>query len=138
MNAMFQDSFLNPFTTEDAPANLVNFASGVTGSQEVEESLLSALDRGHDLAKKFETERLVRNEGSPVKSFYHTMSRSGIKTMKDMIKTTKLATKQVSMNAEVMYLRLLAINASKKVPLMRVLSFENCPCHLACSKKMVL
>ena len=47
--------------------------------------------------------------------------------MKDMIKTTKLAAKQVSMNAEVMYLRLLAINASKKVPLLRVLSFENSP-----------
>ena len=113
MNAMFQDSFLNPFTTKDAPANLVNFASGVTASQEVED-LLSALDSGHELAKKFETERMVRNEGSPVKSFYHTRSRSSIKTMKDMIKTTKLATKQVSMNAEVMYLRLLAIQCIKK------------------------
>ena len=66
MNAMFHNSFLNPFTTEDAPANLVNFSSGVTASQEVEDSLLSALDRGHDLAKKFVTEWLVHNEGSPV------------------------------------------------------------------------
>ena len=38
MNAMFHASFLNPFTIEDALAHLVNFASGVTASQEIENS----------------------------------------------------------------------------------------------------
>ena len=35
------------------------------------------------------------------------------------------------MNAEVRYLRLLAINATKKIPLLRVLSFENFPVQLS-------
>ena len=52
-----------------------------------------------------------------------------------MIKTAKLAAKQVYMNAEVMYLRLLAINATKKVPLLRVLSFENSPVPLSMFKE---
>ena len=55
--------------------------------------------------------------------------------MKNMIKTTKLAVEQVSMNAEVMYLRLLAINATKKVPLVRVLSFKNSPVRLSMFKE---
>ena len=65
MNAMFHDSFLNSFTIEDALAHLVNLASWVTARQEVED-ITECTRGGHDLAKKFVAERLVRNEGSPV------------------------------------------------------------------------
>ena len=43
----------------------------------------------------------------------------------------KTKSKSIQMNGEQMYLRLLAINAFKKVPLQRVLSFENAPVPLS-------
>lgn len=51
--------------------------------------------------------------------------------MSDMVKTTKVGKKDIKMNAQVMYLRLLAINAMKKVPIERVLSYENSPIPLS-------
>ena len=52
-------------------------------------------------------------------------------TMSDMVKTTKVGKKDIKMNAEVMYLRLQAINALKKVPINRVLSYVNSPISLS-------
>ena len=65
------------------------------------------------------------NNGILAKRFYGTLTRSGVKTMSDMVETTKVGKKNIKMNTEVMYLRLLAINAMKKVPIERVLSYEN-------------
>ena len=48
-----------------------------------------------------------------------------------MVKTTKVCKKDIKMNAQVMYLRLLAINAMKKVPIVPVLSYENSPIPLS-------
>ena len=44
-----------------------------------------------------------------------------------MTKTVKVHSKQIHITGEMMYLRLLAVNAHKKVPLDRVMSSENLP-----------
>lgn len=51
--------------------------------------------------------------------------------MKDMQKTVKVKKRQVSIDGEVMFLRLLAINSYKKVPLQRLMAFENAPAPLS-------
>ena len=48
-----------------------------------------------------------------------------------MNKTVKVKQKNVAINGEIMYLRLLAMNATKKVPLKRVMEFENSPVPLS-------
>ena len=101
----------------------------------MQESLIQALDKGGILASKFVSERLVHTEGeAPQKSFYVTLPRSNVKTMSDMNKTVKVRSKTLSVPGEVMYLRLLALNAKKKVPLERVLSFKNSPVPLSMFK----
>ena len=70
------------------------------------------------MANKFVTEQLVCNtdQETPTESFYDTVNRANIKTMADMNKSVKVRDKTISVPGEVMYLRLLAINAEKKVP----------------------
>ena len=132
MSKMFEDSYVDPFSLQDPPTRLVNFATGVVATSEVEESLLTALDKGESMAKRFVSERLMPSaEAAPAKSFYQTLPRSGLKTMAVMSKPVKVDKRQVQMNADLMYFRLLAINAKKNVPLKRVMSFENAPVPLS-------
>ena len=51
--------------------------------------------------------------------------------MADMRKPVKIHSKDVSMEAEVIFFRLLAVNCNKKVPLECVLSYENAPVPLS-------
>ena len=98
------------------------------------------------MAKAFITDRLIVPEDAdfPKKSLYDAIPRSGVKTMTDIRRKLKVHHKDVTIDGEVMYLRLLAVNARKKVPLKCVLSFENAPvplslftedgCMTACAK----
>lgn len=99
----------------------------------IEVDMISCLEKGAAAAKKFDAERLVPAEGqqTPKRSFYDPLPRSKMKTMSDMQKTARINTKNVSMNGEVMYLRLMAVNAKKKVPLQRVMSYNNYPVPLS-------
>lgn len=134
---MFDGSYIDPFSIATAPAQLVNFATGVIANKEVEQSMLMALDKGEELAQKFISDRLVpaQDGGAPSKSFYAPLPRSGIKTMADLNKTVSIKGKKIVIGGEAMYLRLLAINANKKVPTDRVMSFENCPVPLSLFKE---
>ena len=51
--------------------------------------------------------------------------------MADMKRSVKVRNKKVNLDGEEMYMRLLAANAVKKVPLERVMSFENAPVPLS-------
>lgn len=51
--------------------------------------------------------------------------------MSEMKKTVTITEKDVSIDGEIMYLRLMAVNSRKKVPLSRVMSFENAPVPLS-------
>ena len=130
---MFEsNTFQDPFDYESVPESLINFASGIVATPQIENSLVSALEKGNKMAEKFVTERLVPNEkGTTSKSFYDTLSKPDIKPMSDMKKTVRIKKKNVQIEGEVMYLRLLAINGIKKVPPERVLAFENSPVPLS-------
>ena len=121
MTKMFDDVYLDPFDTKDHPNTLVNFASGVIATSVIQNSLTSALDRGSGMLKKFIRERT---------SLYDPLTRSNVKTMSLMKQTVRVKTKDLSMDAEVMYIRLLAMNTHKRVPLKRVMAFENSPVPL--------
>lgn len=133
LRAMFEGSFLDPFDLAESPPNLVHIATGAIVPKAIAESLGGALQKGASQAKSFVKERLVKEEDQekPNKSLYDALPRSNVKTMTDMKKSVKVKAKNVSMNGEVMYLRLLAVNALKKVPLKRVMSFENAPVPLS-------
>ena len=66
-----------------------------------------------------------RGQDEPMKSFYNSVTRNKMKTMSDTKTTVRCKTKDIPMNGEEMYLRLLAINAYKWVPLERLVAFEN-------------
>ena len=132
MKRMFEETYLDPFDIQSSPEHLVNFATGVIANREVEDSLLGALDKGEDLMQKFVRERLIPGEdGTTTKSFYDPLARSGIKTMASMLKPVKVGKKLVHIRPEEMYVRLLAINTKKHVPLQRVMSYENAPVPLS-------
>ena len=68
---------------------------------------------------------------APAESFYKPLSDCIIKTIKSSQQTVKCKSKEITINGEEMYLRLLAINTYKKVPLERAVSFENAPVPLS-------
>ena len=127
LQVMFEDSYINPFNISQAPEYLVNFATGAKAPEEIAKSMLQALDKGEKLAAAFVEERLVVEEGKvkPKKWFYDPVRKSDIKTMTLMSKSVSVKTKQISMDTDAMYMRLIAINATKKMPLIRVMAFEN-------------
>ena len=61
----------------------------------------------------------------PVKSFYNPVTRNKVKKCQAQKPQSGVRLKDIPMNDEEMYLRLLGINAYKKVPPERVLTFEN-------------
>lgn len=128
-----EESYIDPFQLANAPTSLVNFATGEVASLEIKESMVTCLEKGAKMAQTFVSERLVPSDEThaPKKSFYDTMSKSGVKTFAKMKKAVSVGTKKISMDGEIMYLRLAAVNAKKKVPIERLMSFENAPVPLS-------
>jgi hypothetical protein len=54
--------------------------------------MISALDKGMEMAEQFVHERLVVQDGDskPTKSLYATLKKSNVKTMTDMKKRVKV------------------------------------------------
>ena len=104
MNQMFVETVINSLNLGDIPFQLVNFVSGVVAKSYVQDSLLDAINKGQEIADKFVNERLIpsENEGILAKSFYSTLTHSGVNTMSDMVKTTTMGKNDIKMNAEVM------------------------------------
>ncbi|XP_053373036.1 uncharacterized protein LOC123541526 [Mercenaria mercenaria] len=128
MQVMFEQAFLDPFCIEDPPNKLVNFATGVSMEPEVERSLLNCFQKGSECLDKFVEERFVMVPG---KNFYDPVPKANTKTMSQKPKRIRLESKELPINGEEMYLRLLSINSFKKVPLKRVMAFENAPVPLS-------
>ena len=133
MIQVFQNgSFIDPFCVDSSPSTLVNIATGVSAPPDVADSMLDC----HDLRKKmlhtFVKERFqVTGEEPPQKKFFDPMARLKVKPMTEAKSCVKLKTETLNINGEEMYLRLLAQNAYKKVPLERLMSFENAPFPLS-------
>ena len=133
MCEMFEETFIDPFSITNPSPRLVNFANGVMVKEESETSLLNAHTEGETMLKKFVYERFAVPEGErkPRKSFYDPLSKSKVAAVKSGKSKVKCKPKDVVIGGEEMYIRLLAINSFKKVPLERVMSFENAPAPLS-------
>ena len=90
-------------------------------------------NKGERLAEEFVMDRLVVPEGSttPKKSLYDPIKHSNTKTMALMTKGVIVRDKNISLDGETMYMRLLAMNSTKKLPLYRIMKFENAPVPLS-------
>lgn len=133
MLSLFEsDTFIDPFSLSFPPSRLVNIASGVEMPSDVETSLLNCHTSGKQSLINFVSERLVPKEGNlPTKEFFDPMPKTKILTTRSIRSKGKPKSGLSPINGEDMYLRLLAINSLKKVPLDRVLSFENAPVPLS-------
>ena len=133
MDGMFDGIFVDPFNITEPPTNLVNIATGTVAPANIQESLLNCLDKGELASKIFVEDRFCVPEGKtrPKKSFYDPLPRPNVRTFSELTKSVHIKSRNITMNPEVMYLRLLAVNSLKKVPLERVLSFENAPIPLS-------
>ena len=118
-------SFIDPFSLTFPLATLVNIATGVEVTPDVERSLLTCHETGQKRLDSFIQERFMVNHEGLRKQFYDPLPRLKLKTMSDCRTVAHAKPKSVQLNGEEMYLRLLTINSFKKVPLDRVLSFEN-------------
>ena len=120
MDSMFDGIFVDPFNITEPPTNLVNIATGTVAPKYIEESMLNCLDKGEGAAKVFVEDRFCVQEGKiqPKKSFYDPLPRPNVRTFSELAKNVNIKSKTVSMNPEVMYLRLLAANSLKgQVPM---------------------
>lgn len=105
----------------------MNIAKGVVATDMVQNSLCGALEKGEAMAHAIVSEHLT---ASNPKSFFYPIQCSNVKTMAELCKKMKIRANNFSMDGEAMYLRLLTMNSFKKVPLQRVMSFENAPVPL--------
>ena len=74
----------------------------------------------------------------PKKWFYNPVRESDVKTMTLMSKSVSVKTKQISLDTDAMYMRLIVVNTTKKIPLIRVMSFENSAVPSSLFSKMAL
>ena len=121
-------TFIDPFSLSDPPSRLLNFASGVEMTPDVEASLLGVHQSGKISLGTFVTSRLGP---SPTKVFFDTLPKSKTMTCGPAKPKAKSKCSTVPLNGEQVCYRLLAINAFKKVPLERIMSFENSPVPLS-------
>lgn len=126
MKTLFGESgtFHDPFDVEKQRTQLINIATSVIANDEICNSMINALETGRTCLDKFISERLSTDK---TKSFYDPLPKSRVKTMKDARKKVKVRSREVSIDPVVMFLRLFAVNSYKKVPLKRMISFENSP-----------
>ena len=98
MAKMFDSTYIDPFNIDQSPSGLVNFATGMVATSEVEGSLLTCLDKGKAATSKFVTELLVPKDGQeqPLKSIHDPMPRSKLLTMSTMRRPVKVGAKSVS------------------------------------------
>jgi hypothetical protein len=133
MLSLFEsDTFIDPFSLAYPHSKLLNIANGVELPSDVETSLLNCLKTGKQSLISFVCDRfVVDNCKPPTKRFFDPMPKSKVLTMGSVKSKGRFKLNTVPIDGEEMYLRLLAINAFKKVPLDRVLSFENAPVPLS-------
>ncbi|KAH3834577.1 hypothetical protein DPMN_107907 [Dreissena polymorpha] len=123
--------FIDPFYLFSPPEKLVNMATGVEPTQDVASSLLNCHEIGKVLLETFVIERFISQEESTKKQFFDPLPRSEVRTMASSKQEVRTRSKSIYMNEGEMYERLLAVNSYNKMPLQRVLSFENAPVPLS-------
>lgn len=123
--AYIKENMVDPFSVNSHTKLLMNIGTGLVATPEISSALTSAVDKGKDMLNAFVTTRLGDDED---KSFYQPISKSGLKTFKEMKKQTKVmvggAKKRVNVSAEQVYQRALALaKVRPEVNLATVLSY---------------
>lgn len=115
----------DPFDLDDVPEKLSNIVSGQIASDAVQKSLGALTTAGKTAFEEFVVNRLVEGSG---KSFWDAIQRRKILTFSDMKrKLEDEKGKQVVIDPEVLFRRLLAVSKQRDVDLKKVLSFELAP-----------
>lgn len=74
------DTSVDPFTMNSPPLKLINFATGIQVSEEVESSLLICHRDGERLLEQFVSDRFMTQNGheEPSKSFYDHVAKHNV------------------------------------------------------------
>lgn len=76
------ETFIDPFSLSSPPEKLVNMATGVEVTPEVEASPLNCHDTGKKLLESFVSERFIaQDDQSTKKTFFDPLTRVKVKTM---------------------------------------------------------
>ena len=69
---MLNNAFIDPFDMSDPPRQLVNIATGLVSTPEIDKSLMGCLERGLASAETFVREYLFtgENQEAPKKCFF--------------------------------------------------------------------
>lgn len=110
------NNMTNPFEVDSHPEGiLLNISSGLHAPQEVQQSLLSAVEMGTRKFHCFVKESLS-SEGKT--SFYAPIARSGLKTFSDVKKKTPITThgkaSDMTINSELVFLRALTLSITRE------------------------
>ena len=109
---MFEGIFIDPFDNDNPSDHPLNFAPEVVTTSAIMESLLKALDKGSQVSINFTKKHLIPSENNmPLKGYYDPLPKSDIKVMTEMRKTVRIQFNSITVNGEVMYLRIFAMNS---------------------------
>jgi hypothetical protein len=112
----------NPFDLESIPEELINIASGQVASEKVAKGLSSFLQDGAKQNAVFIEERLAKSKRT--KSFWEPEKRNQCATFKDMKTSVGVQSRQVHMDSDVLFRRLLAVSKQREVSMETVMSHE--------------
>ena len=120
-----REKMVDPFSVDSHAELLMNIGTGLVATPEISSALMSAVDKGNNMLNAFVSSRFGEDEK---KSFYQAITKSGLKTFKDMKKKTNLmvggSKKQVNVSAEKVFQRALALaKVRPEVNLASVLCF---------------
>ncbi|CAC5419984.1 unnamed protein product [Mytilus coruscus] len=119
-----QNNMTDPFDIEECPKSLINIATGLHASREVEDSLVNSVDRGQKTMKSFVDGCFKDKE---TRDFFSPISKSALKTFDakpcnlkcrsgDIVKT--------HINPELVFRRALALkNVRDEVTVEKVLAY---------------
>lgn len=128
IKALFDNgTALDPFNVGKLPKGLLNIVTGAVSPDDIGKGLAYAFETGEKLACDFVNERLIVKDGKdhPDKGFYDTVPRARVPNMDDMKHGVQVGQDIIRIDPELMYMRLMTVNATKQVPPLRVFSFEN-------------
>ena len=101
---------------------MINIASGQVASEKVAKGLSSFLQDGAKQNAVFIEERLAKSKRT--KSFWEPEKRNQCATFKDMKTSVGVQSRQVHMDSDVLFRRLLAVSKQREVSMETVMSHE--------------
>ena len=113
----------NPFDLDSVPEELSNIASGQVASEKVAKELSNFLQDGAKQNAVFIEQRLTKSKRT--KSFWDPEKRNQCATFKDMKTSAGVSvSRQVHMDSDLLFRRLLAVSKQREVSMETVMSHE--------------